>query len=66
MLLRYLLFFILLAVVWRLVRGLSRLRSSPRFRTSADDRRRAARSGRHRDVDDAEYEILPEEGPDPD
>lgn len=64
MLLRYLLFFILLAVVWRLVRRVV-TGFGARVEGPTISRGRSRTGRRRRDVDDAEFEILPgeESGP---
>ncbi len=67
MLLKYLLFFILLTVVWRLVsRRVVRSGTRPEDPTVTDGRPRSSPQRRRGDVDDAEFEILPEEGTEPD
>ena len=62
MLLRYLLFFLLLVVVWNFLRRLANEWKLARgMMDSHPGRRRTPRPGRQRDISDAEYEILPPE-----
>jgi hypothetical protein len=60
MLLRYILFFVLLAVVWDFIRRLkAELGRAGRLVRPGSGAPRSGGSARHRDISDAEYEILP-------